>query len=718
MNNAIQPVSKAFSQIFIAKFSPTGDLLYSTYYGGSANDLATGIAVDPMGNVYVTGALQSHDFPVANAFQSSSGGAVDAFVLKLDPSGNVLYATYLGGKFNDVGMAIAADALGNAYVTGRTESPDFPITSGAFQPTPAGYMPGRTFISAFVTKLDPSGNLVYSTFVGGNGSNVGWGIAVDAFGQAHVCGETSALDFPTAGNPLQSVPGRQINLGLGSADAFLSKLTADGSSLVYSTLLGGPLADSARSVTIDSNGNAYITGLTTDARLPILNGAQQYLGGDVYVTSTDGGSTFTARRTGLTAFQVTSIAFDPNVQSLVYAGTTQGVFRSIDGGNTWMPAGLDNQWVQQIVLDPSRPGAIYAGTNYGGDVFRSGDGGDTWVGLNAGFPGKSERAAFQAIAVDPSGSGTVYAVAGFGGIGAGFDQPLYRVTDEGATWTLLGHGLPSTPLAVVVSPDSTLYAGTARFVFFCLFCTSPPIPGTVYKRLSDAWVNGGLDDDIHALAFQGNTLYAAGRAFYQSTDGGLIWTSTPLLENATASKIAVNARNASTIYVLEAVGSASALLRSDDGGQSLNIVSKQPLMAIAVNPFDSSLHAGTTASADAYVAEFDPNGTLLFSTFIGNASEERGDGIAVDFSGNIYIAGFRSPRTTFVSRADTPGDSIDIRGSTSTTVLDMPSRGITIGPDGSIIVVMIATQPGLPVKNATQSDLKGASDVYLVKWMP
>ena len=727
VKNAVQPVSKAFSQIFIAKFSPAGDLLYSTYYGGSANDLANGIAVDPMGNVYLTGALQSHDFSAASAFQSSSGGAVDAFVLKLDPSGNVLYATYLGGKFNDVGMAIATDALGNAYVTGRTESPDFPITPGAVQPTPAGYRPGYSFISAFVTKLDPAGNLVYSTFLGGSGSNVAWSIAVDAYGQAHVSGETTSLDFPATANALQSYPGRQITLGLVATDAFLSKLSADGSSLVYSTLLGGPLQDSARSVIVDSQGNAYITGLTTDARLPILNGAQRHLGGEVYLTSTDGGLTFTARRSGLAAFQVTSIVFDPNVQSLVYAGTTQGVFRILDGGNTWTRAGLDDWSILQIVLDPSHPGTIYAGTNFGGGLFRSADGGDTWIGLNAGFPGQSERAMFQAIAVDPSGSGTVYAVAGSGGVGSGYDQPLYRITDNGATWTLLGHGLPSTPLAVAVSPDSTLYAGTGRFQFFSFFGGgSPPIPGTVYKRVPDAWVDGGLNDDIHALAFQGNTLYAAGQSFYRSTHGGLTWTSSPLPGNLTASQIALDARNSSTIYVLQASAFGTNLLRSDDGGQSFNIVSKQPLTAIAVNPFDSSLHAGTTASADAYVAEFDPSGTLLYSTFIGTASAERGDGIALDSSGNIYIAGFRasgnlsvvSSGTTFVSRADTPGVSIDIGASTAVTVLDMPSRAIAIGPDGGIVVAMIATQPGLKVQNATQSNLKGASDVYLVKWMP
>ena len=267
VKNAIQPQSHAYSQIFMSKFSSSGDLLYSTYFGGSSNDAATAIAAGPAGNIYVTGTVHSTDFPAANSFQSKFGGGVDAFVLKLDPSGNVLYATYLGGQCNDLGMGIAADAAGNAYVTGETQSPDFPVTAGAFQSQPVDYRPGATFDAAFVTKLDPAGNLVYSTHLGGGGT-VGRAISVDANGQAHVAGTTTAIDFPTTPNAMQTASGRPVLSGVGGSNGFLTKFTADGSSLVYSTYLGGPLTDTARGIAIDSPGNVYITGQTTERGCP------------------------------------------------------------------------------------------------------------------------------------------------------------------------------------------------------------------------------------------------------------------------------------------------------------------------------------------------------------------------------------------------------------------------------------------------------------------
>jgi photosystem II stability/assembly factor-like uncharacterized protein len=735
VKNAIQSSSKAFSQIFIAKFSPTGELLFSTYYGGTANDLATAIAVDPTGNMYVTGALQSTDFPVTNAMQPRSAGAVDAFVMKIDPSFHVVYSTYLGGKYNDVGLAIATDAWGNAYVTGRTESSDFPATPGAFQTTAPGRFNGasNTYPNTFVTKLDPSGNMVYSTFLSGDGGSIGWSIAVDALGQAHIAGETGSQNFPIAGNALQSTPGYTGRSGIVNTDAFLSKLSADGSSLVYSTLLGGPLTDTARGVSLDVNGNAYITGITSDARLPIVGGTSLYLGGDVYFVSNDGGATFQPQRSGLAAAEIGAIAFDPNTPSLIYAGTLQGMFRSSDNGSKWTPAGLDNYWIRSIAVDPVSPGTLYAGTYYGGGVFRSTDGGDTWVSYNAGLP-NAAQVTFDAIAVDPSGNGVVYAVAGTSATSTG-DQPLYRVTNGGATWTVIGHGLPSTPQALAVDlADGMLLAGTAAFYPFTGGGFGPPlpgIPGNVYRFDAGVWKPGTVNDDIHALAVSNGTLFAAGQKFYRSSDGGLNWTSTNLPVNGTATEIAVDPNNPSTIYALGGYPSPLSLLRSDDGGDSFRVVKGPTLTSIAVNPFDSSLHGGTAASADAYIAEFAPDGTLLYSNFVGTPGGDRGEGIAIDPSGAPFIVGvsgsgpvgtlysgnFATPyqATGFVSNADRSFQAT-MGPTTSFTVLDMPSHGIAIAPDGGIIAVMIATSSGLPTPNGVQTYLNGASDVYLVKF--
>jgi cysteine-rich repeat protein len=187
-------------------------LVYSTYLGGSFFDLGQGIAVDGSGNAYVTGATDSTDFPTANALQSSSGGVADAFVAKLDAAGSqLLYSTYLGGSGSDAGIGIAVDGSANAYVTGQTESTNFP-TANALQSSFAG-----GDFDGFVAKLDPAGSqLLYSTYLGGSNDDFGIGIAADGSGSAYVTGGTFSTDFPTA-NALQSGFG-------GSEDAFIAKI--------------------------------------------------------------------------------------------------------------------------------------------------------------------------------------------------------------------------------------------------------------------------------------------------------------------------------------------------------------------------------------------------------------------------------------------------------------------------------------------------------------
>jgi hypothetical protein len=233
-------------------------LLFSTFVGGSAQDYANGIAVDASG-VYVAGSTFSSDFPLASPRQSSLGGSFDAFVLKLNPTGSALiYATYLGGSGGDYGMGIAVDGSGNAYVTGYTLSSNFPIAS-ARQPALASSQ------DAFVTKLSPTGStLIYSTYLGGNDNDFGNGIAVDGSGNAVIVGSTASTNFPTA-SAFQSARSGSY------PDAFVAKMTADGSGFVYSTYLGGTLVDEAFGIAIDASGAAYVVGSTTSTNFPTLN---------------------------------------------------------------------------------------------------------------------------------------------------------------------------------------------------------------------------------------------------------------------------------------------------------------------------------------------------------------------------------------------------------------------------------------------------------------
>ena len=285
---AFQTTISGSQNAFVAKLNPAGSaLVYSTYLGGMFSDHGEGIAVDADGNAYVTGGADSPNFPTTKgAFQAAFGGSADAFVAKLNPTGSALvYSTFLGGNIFDSGHGIAVDADGNAYVTGQTNSTNFPTTAGAFQ-TSVGAGICDPFMAThcedgFVTKLDSTGSaLVYSTYLGGSGRELGYAIAVDKVGSAYVAGWSDSTDFPTTAGAFQPVSG-------GGTDVFVSKLNPTGSALVYSSYLGGTGNDSGNSVVsiaVDANGNAYVTGATESSDFPITPGAFQ--------TSFGGGTCF------------------------------------------------------------------------------------------------------------------------------------------------------------------------------------------------------------------------------------------------------------------------------------------------------------------------------------------------------------------------------------------------------------------------------------------
>jgi len=244
------------SDVFMGKLSANGLLLTYTFFGGTKNDTATGLSVDAFGNLYLGGTTESADFPIANSIGQSMLGPSDAFVVKLTPSGDqFFYSTLIGGSGAETAVSIAGDAAGNAYVTGRTTSQDFPIVG----PIQGVYGGGDS--DAFVAKLAPDGNiLAYSTLLGGSGAenNDGrTGIAVDASGVAYVVGDTQSSDFPTK-NALRTTKSGPPS----SSDGFVAKINASGTELVYSTFLGGSDDDFAHGVAADNSGNAYVTGRT------------------------------------------------------------------------------------------------------------------------------------------------------------------------------------------------------------------------------------------------------------------------------------------------------------------------------------------------------------------------------------------------------------------------------------------------------------------------
>ncbi|MBS5955557.1 MAG: SBBP repeat-containing protein [Clostridiales bacterium] len=301
---AFQTTAGGGGDAFVAKFASNGgSLIYSTYLGGSGGDVANAISLDTQDCAYVTGSTLDDNFPVTpGAFQTTKLFVlVTGFITKFSTDGgSLIYSTYLGGTRQDIMNGIVVDAQGYAYITGWTSSPDFPVTPGVFQ---TNFFAG----TAFVTKLALDGSsLIYSTFLSGRISTYGQhisvdslgnayitgfvlgnlggsltdqcrGIAVDTQGCAHVVGDTTSIDFPVT-------PGAFQTTNAGVSNVFVTKFSSDGSSLIYSTYLGGSGTDLGYAIALDAQDCSYVTGQTASANFPITPGAFQTTAGGIFVT--------------------------------------------------------------------------------------------------------------------------------------------------------------------------------------------------------------------------------------------------------------------------------------------------------------------------------------------------------------------------------------------------------------------------------------------------
>jgi Beta-propeller repeat len=354
---AFQTALKSAENAFVFELSPNGStLIYSTYLGGTgaAGDVALGIVLDSSGNAYVVGTTSSTDFPTsASPLQPYLSGANNGFVTKLNPGGkgasDLVFSTYLGpgGGAGAGAKAVAVDSSGNVYVTGATSDATFHVTAGAYQTTCSSCSAG--VFDAFLTVINPAGNAyVYSTFLGGSGADVGFGVAVDSSGNAYVTGSTSSsTDFPIK-------PALQTTYGGGSFDAFVTKINPAGtglSDLIYSRYLGGSGSDAAAGIAVDKNANAYVTGQTASPNFPTASPTQASLAGgsgiDAFVSeinpagsqlvfSTYLGGTATEDNLGLAG-----IAVDKNSTFIYVTGNTasldfphQSAYQPVSGGGT------------------------------------------------------------------------------------------------------------------------------------------------------------------------------------------------------------------------------------------------------------------------------------------------------------------------------------------------------------------------------------------------
>jgi hypothetical protein len=362
--NPVQATNKR-GNIFISKLNAAGTgLIYSTYLGGSVNELAFAIAVDGAGDAYVGGSTSSPDFPVRNAFQRSYKGTGPAsengFIAKLDPTGGMLvYSTYLGGSVQDNVQGLAVDSTGSAYVVGDTSSADFP-TANALQST----LKGR--INAFISKLSPDGmSLMYSTYLGGSAADEANAIALDASGDAYIGGDTNSVDFPTV-NPFQAVNHVSVN-GSKASTGFVAKLNPAGSALTYSSYLGGSAFDVVSAIAVDNSGNAYVTGGTVSTDFPTANPFQNTNraatglgGGNAFVTKVNptGGalvySTYlggSGGGNGALGDSALAIAVDSTGEAFVAGRSSSTDFPTVDAvqsSNKATAIGASNAFVSEL----------------------------------------------------------------------------------------------------------------------------------------------------------------------------------------------------------------------------------------------------------------------------------------------------------------------------------------------------------------------------------
>ena len=467
-------------------------LIYSTYLGGAGSALGASVAVDSSGNAYVSGYTNSADFPTTTgAFQSANGGGeANVFVTKLNSSGSALvYSTYLGGSSDDEPNCIAVDSSGDAYVTGETTSADFPTTTGAFQTALTGPQ------NAFVTKLNGGGSaLVYSTLLGGSVIDQGEGIAIDSSGDSYLTGFTDSADFLTTLGAFQNIAG-------GGRDSFVTKLNAAGSALVYSTYLGGSGYDLANRIAVDSSGDAYVTGETTSADFPTTTGAfQTALTGNegafvtklnaagsalVYSTYLGGSDSNLPLNIEVGGF---GMAVDSSGDAYV-TGVTSAAFPTTTGAFQAALTGSQNAFVTK--LNPAGSALVYS-------TYLGGSDADSSLAIAVDLAGNAYVGGFTTSSDFPTTTGAFQTVSG-----GGYDSFVTKLNAAGSALvysTYLGGADDDFGESVAVDSSGSAYLTG--------FTTSGDFPVTsgafqaTYQGSSPVFVGGPETGDAFVAKFQ------------------------------------------------------------------------------------------------------------------------------------------------------------------------------------------------------------------------
>ncbi len=676
--NAAYPQFDQNGSGFISKIDPTGTtLLYSTYVGGMGLGTFSSIALDSAGDAWVAGWAFGFTFPVLSGYQATFGNFGpygDAVVIKLSPTGVPLFSGYLGSGTQ--GSGVAVDPNGNAYVACNYYAAGtiFPATAGA-------YLTDASAANGFVAKLSPAGAIVYATYLTGTAN----AIAVDAAGSAYITGSIYSNTVPNA------PPGGAQASYAGIGDAFVAKLNAAGSALIYFAFLGGSQADSGNAIAVDANGNAYVGGSTASPDFPVMAGALQTVFGgatDGFVAKLDSsGSAFqyVTYLGGSRVETVTGLAIDANGNAYVTGstdsaqfptasaidgalpGNATSLYRTTDGGSTWAPFdGTIPGAVSSISPDPT-PGVLVAATEFG--IFRSVDSGQSWTQTSAATSSFLSRST-----LNPS---LIYEIS--------HSNQAYRSVDGGITWNHY-YALNTIESEILADPNSaddawaySLASTNRSFRFNSYQAGEVDLPcsvdalvagsdGTVYADLYGPSVPGypcGVDKIVgtgqgifsgapasitpvlNSLAISPSNpsvLYKSNGAapVYVTTDGGATWSPTGI-PPAPLGTLAVSATNPSLVYAAALAGS-TALYTSTDGGVTWNPASGLGVAGIdqiVLDPTNgSAAYALAPVTRVAYAAEIGPTGnSLLYSTYLGSTGLQRGNGVAIS-RGDAFVAGW------------------------------------------------------------------------------
>ena len=475
--------------------------------------------------------------------------------------------------------------------------------------------------------IDPV--LSYSTLLGSSNGDTGFGIAVDSQGSAYVTGTTDGTNFPTTSGAFKTTSNNSA--------AFVTKLNATGTSLIYSSYLGGQGATTnGAAIAVDSAGNAHVTGRTSVSDFPTVNGLKTTSN---FFKTTDAAGSWNNQNSGLAGI-VFSLAVAPSAPNTIYAATGSGFYRSTDSGSTWIKittAGLTSfNFITAMAVDPSNASTVYLGGFSG--LLKTTDAGSNWTAIN-GSP--LFNTTVNAIVFDPSTASTIY---------VGTASGAFKSTDSGSTWIAQNNfGVPGTPSvrAFAIDPAAplTIYAGTSSNGLF-----KSTNGGGVWTAMNSG-MGGPNPTNINAIVIDpgsSSTIYTGhGSSSFdgginKSTNGGTSWT--PLTNGVPNRGVMAMVATSSAVYA--AINSAG-IIKTTNGGTSwttnenglwtpfVNSLVKHPTNA-------SVLYAGTngTGGSDAFVTKFNSSGSgLLFSTLVGGSKEETGNGIAVDGSGNISVVG-------------------------------------------------------------------------------